>query len=405
MAYSELIKSFSHIREYMRQFYVYGFKTREAFSQKSARSYDNERRRVESWLGEYMRFRQDQSGKSVFLSVDSRQIPRNPLYQAFRAKSFTARDITLHFWILDCLAEGESRTLKELMDGLPQAELDESTVRKKLKEYEQLGLIAAEKQGREMAYRLMEDRMDLSRWREALPFFAEADPLGVVGSFVLDRVQDAPDFFRFKHHYILRALESEILFELLQAICQQRSVRLKRVSHRCGTETEEILTPVCIRISVQEGRSYVLGWDEQNQRAKLCRLDRIHSVKLWKEAADFAQCRKGAAQFARYLWGASAVSWDTLDHLEMTLHVEAGEAYIQTRLEREKRCGSVEKLDEHTLRFTVDVYDALEMLPWIRTFTGRIERLECSNPEVLRRYREDIQTMQAMYGGDEDALS
>ena len=28
MAYSELIKDFSRIREYMRQFYVYGFRTR-----------------------------------------------------------------------------------------------------------------------------------------------------------------------------------------------------------------------------------------------------------------------------------------------------------------------------------------------------------------------------------------
>ena len=44
MAYSELIKSFDRIREYMRQFYVYGFKSRSEYDMKSARSYDNERR-------------------------------------------------------------------------------------------------------------------------------------------------------------------------------------------------------------------------------------------------------------------------------------------------------------------------------------------------------------------------
>ena len=43
MAYSELIKSFERIRNYMREFYVYGFKSREEYSIKSARSYDNER--------------------------------------------------------------------------------------------------------------------------------------------------------------------------------------------------------------------------------------------------------------------------------------------------------------------------------------------------------------------------
>lgn len=59
MAYSELIKNFERIRDYMREFYVYGFKSRDEFTQKSARSYDDERRRVESWLGDYMQFSAD----------------------------------------------------------------------------------------------------------------------------------------------------------------------------------------------------------------------------------------------------------------------------------------------------------------------------------------------------------
>ena len=88
MAYSELIKNFEKIRSYMREFYVYGFKSRDEYNAKSARSYDNERRRIESWLGDYMGFHRDAAGKSVFLSVDSRSILHNPLYQAFRAKSF-----------------------------------------------------------------------------------------------------------------------------------------------------------------------------------------------------------------------------------------------------------------------------------------------------------------------------
>ena len=66
MAYSELIKDFSRIRAYLRSFYVYGFQHRSEFTRKSARSYDNERRRVESWLGDYMTFRQDEEGRRVF---------------------------------------------------------------------------------------------------------------------------------------------------------------------------------------------------------------------------------------------------------------------------------------------------------------------------------------------------
>ena len=100
MAYSELVKSFERIRNYMREFYVYGFKSRDEYGMKSARSYDNERRRIESWLGDYMSFHQESSGKKVFLSMDSRRVPCNPLYKAFKAKSFTDKDITLHFYII-----------------------------------------------------------------------------------------------------------------------------------------------------------------------------------------------------------------------------------------------------------------------------------------------------------------
>lgn len=43
MAYQELIKNFEKIRTYMREFYVYGFKSRTEYKGKSPRSYDDER--------------------------------------------------------------------------------------------------------------------------------------------------------------------------------------------------------------------------------------------------------------------------------------------------------------------------------------------------------------------------
>ena len=77
MAYNELIKNFEKVRAYMREFYVYGFKSRTEYDAKSARSYDDERRRLESWLGDYMHFTQTPEGKNVFLSVDSRVTRKN----------------------------------------------------------------------------------------------------------------------------------------------------------------------------------------------------------------------------------------------------------------------------------------------------------------------------------------
>ena len=93
MAYSELIKNFDNIRSYMKEFFIYGFKTREEYDKKSARSYDNERRRIQSYLGDFVSFRQTSSGKNMFISLDGRSVTHNPLYRAFKAKSFTNKDI------------------------------------------------------------------------------------------------------------------------------------------------------------------------------------------------------------------------------------------------------------------------------------------------------------------------
>ena len=240
MAYSELIKSFDRIREYMRQFYVYGFRPRAEYDMKSARSYDNERRRVQSWLGNYMRFRQEAGGREVYLSVDSRSVAHNPLHQAFKAKSFTDGDITLHFILLDLLAGDTELSIHEIMDGIERhmthfddAQMpDESTVRKKLKEYEKLGLLVCEKNGRELVYRRREDCVPLEDWKDAVAFYSEADPLGVIGLTILDRMDEAPDYIRHKHHYMLGVLDSEVLCSLLMAIGESKAVEIGVRSRR-----------------------------------------------------------------------------------------------------------------------------------------------------------------------------
>ena len=85
-------------------------------------------------------------------------------------------------------------------------------------------------------------------------------------------------------------------------------------------------------------------------------------------------------------------------------YTQDGEEYILNRLEREKRCGRVSAGERGTYVFTADVYDAMEMLPWIRTFIGRITDLKCSDETVVQRFYEDMETMRAMYGGDGDAV-
>lgn len=408
MAFNELIKNFDNIRLLMRDFYVFGFKSRADFADKSARSYDNERRRIESWLGEYMYFRQNAGGKNCFISVDSRKIRHNPFYKALKAKSFTANDIMLHFFLLDILQPGEKFTLRQLMERLDAAylscfdepaALDISTVRKKLAEYAELGLIENEKCGRELYYERSGDEVDLAIWREAVSFFAETNQIGVVGSFIEDKFAAGSSVFSYKHHYLLHALESDVLLDLLAAMERRQCVRIESCSSR-GKNISFRVLPLKIYVSTQSGRRYVMCWFFKAHRIIFCRLDNLERVLEAKDVRDYDKFCAMAEQMEQHLWGVSMNRGpaDALEHVELVVRISSDEPYILQCLEREKRCGRVEKTDAEHYRFIADVHDAGEMLPWLRTFIGRIESFSCSNKAVEEKFWQDFAEVYAMYG-------
>ena len=413
MAYSELIKNFDRIRDFMRQFYIYGFRSRSGYDSKSGRSYDNERRRIESWLGDYMGFRQGADGKQVFLCVDSRSIPGDPLHSAFKAKSFTDRDVTFHFYLLDLLREGPM-TAGELLDGICGRYLphfdhplqpDISSLRKKLKEYTELGLLRTEHRGRELVYARNDVPVDLPGWAEALSFFSGTEPMGVVGSYLLDQLREPPDHFRFKHHYLLHTLDAQVLLPLLTAIGEKRSVRLVNFSPRSrGREMVHWVCPLHIWISTQDGRQYVLCYHYGFRKLMFFRLDYIRRLTLGEPAPHHDELVERCRKFRQHLWGTSGGVGRQVDRFEMIIRAGPGEDYIPRRLEREKRTGTVQDLGDGRWRFSAEVYDASELMPWVRTFIGRIEKIECSNPEVTARFRDTLREMFEMYGGDGDGV-
>ena len=96
--FQELIKNIDKCRDYVRDFFVYGFKSRSDFPGKSARTYDDERRRIVSWLNEYIRedFTETSRSKNISLQIDQKLLDTNPLFRIWQAASFTDRDLILH---------------------------------------------------------------------------------------------------------------------------------------------------------------------------------------------------------------------------------------------------------------------------------------------------------------------
>lgn len=406
MAYNELIKNFERIRSYMREFYVYGFKSREEYTSKSTRSYDDERRRVESWFGDYMSFHRTSDGKNMFISIDSRTSKHNPLYRAWKAKSFTDGDITLHFILFDILNSPDTaKSIQEITKEIDTEYLsefsfprtyDESTIRKKLKEYVKEGLVTAEKRGKTVFYRRTPDtKLDCG---DALCFYSEVAPCGVVGEFLLDKTEKHNSPFAFKHHYITQALDSEILLSLFSAMSDKCEVEITKLNRKGKSGITLKLVPLSIFISVQNGRQYLIAYRRRDRRIISVRLDYILDVKILNTAYDFDALREKLCGVREHMWGVSSQgSGGRIEHVEFTVRFNSGEEFVYNRLVREKRCGTVERLDKNSCKFSADVYDSNEMLPWIRTFIGRITEISFSNKELENRFKNDIQAMREIY--------
>ncbi|MEG2259749.1 MAG: WYL domain-containing protein, partial [Oscillospiraceae bacterium] len=129
------------------------------------------------------------------------------------------------------------------------------------------------------------------------------------------------------------------------------------------------------------------------------RLDNILSATHGETCDRFDHYRNVLNKMQDHIWGVSTKSHgERLEHIDFTVRYGADEAHIHRRLEREKRCGTVEKIDEYSSRFSANVYDSGEIVPWIRTFICRIIEIHCSNAELEKQFKEDMDGMYRLYG-------
>lgn len=445
--FQELIKNFDRIRDYMRQFYIYGFKARTEFDGKSARTYDNERRRIESWLADYTRADYTSKGKHVYINVDSKEIPQNPLYTAWKSKSFTDNDLMLHFFILDQMIEdgnenagmakaGAEQTKAAQADaaqteaanpespspgGLTAGELcdricadygvvfDSQTVRLKLKEYESLGLLSAWKDKKQLRYRLApllppETAGPSPAWDRlimAVKFFQGVAPFGVVGSTILDREETDNEYFQFKHHFIVHTLEDGVLSDVLAAMKQGRAISFTNRSGRTGNVSQSRGLPLKIFVSTRTGRRYVCLYQENTRRFTNMRLDSMSDVTPLEIHSDYSRKQDLLKRNLDRLWGVSFSGSGRLEEICIKFYVnESTEAYVLDRLYREGRGGEIQRIRENEYLYSGAFFDTNEMLSWVKTFTGRILDIQGSNHFAVAKITYDWEKMYEMYCRD-----
>ena len=406
--FSELIKNFEKTRDYVRDFFIYGYKVRNDFDKKSARTYDDEKRRVESWLGDYLVYDDSVRGKQVAISVDSAKIAENPLYQAFYTRSFTDNDIRLHFLLLDIMCDGEQYTARQLTDMLYdgfQLSIDEQTVRNKLKEYEEEGIMLSERRGRAVYFRLSgdfaEDWLDSEGLIDAVSFFSEMQEFGLAGNSMLKMLKLKNELFFMKHYYIVHALEDEVMLTVLDAMEKHKTITVKSFSRSRDKEFEHVAVPLQVLSSVQTGRRFLAAWLPESGKFFSFRLDYMPMPKIGGIFDEYDEVMARYRKLIGRSFGVSLYEVEGAEPLKLVISAdEEKELFIVDRLRREKRCGSLEKTGTNEFTVTLDICDPNEAMKWVKTFIGRIKHIEGGTEEIRRRFNSDIDRMYQLYGGD-----
>lgn len=400
--YTELIKNFDKIRDFVRDFFVFGFRGRSDFENKSARSYDNERRRIQSYLNDYITENWNGTSKTISISSDTVAKTANPLFKVWETKSFTRNDLFLHFVILDILqgeclsapqiAEEIANTYTNKLDG--GFSVDVMTVRNKLKEYYALGVLEKVMQGRSVCFRLSEDNISSAQLRDALMFYQNILPGGVLAAPMV-RGQISP--FIYRQIFFAQALDDAVMLKILDAIFQKRRITIVQ-SIRGGSDWTQSVVPIHIRSNTRTGRRYLICLTLRRRRFSKIRIDYIQSVTLDDTVGEFDMLRHQCMLCLKKSFSLEFRQQD-LKQVRLVLHIdEQTEKYVLERLRREGQHGVVTRLEENTFEYFVEVTDTLEMVPWMRTFIGRIISIEGTEKGVISQFMRDIKTMMSMYG-------
>ena len=148
-------------------------------------------------------------------------------------------------------------------------------------------------------------------------------------------------------------------------------------------ESENVGIPIKIFFSSRTGRRFVVIYDaDRYKRFSAIRLDQVKDVTIIKPdkdqpAYDIEKIRGSLDKNLGYMWNVSFSSDIRGSHyqkVEMKLHIdERREKYIINRIHKEGKTGTLTKIADNTYMYEIVVFDAREMMPWLRTFIGRIE--------------------------------
>lgn len=290
----------------------------------------------------------------------------------------------------------------------------------KMNELVELGIITAKKEEQRVKYALSDayltdilgdDEGLNTRFADMVSFFSQTSTLGVIGSYILNRLPERKnDFIYYKHNYLKRALNDYNNIDLLYAIehgywtvIEYRNASMNDLEYQ-----RIVCFPIEIRESVNDGRQYLIYYHPFYRSVSAVRIEFIDSITVgtMNVGENFEQDIERAKTLIKHTWGTAFGNFAEGNlkepfvprKLRIVIKCDESEGFIRARVRRELRniASFAEiSLDGHgeCIEITADVANHYEMLQWLRSYTRRIvsaeidgEPLDSFNADIVKTY-------------------
>ena len=411
------ISEVNMLRDFVREIYIESFHSSNehvSIHSSSGRSEGEAKSRLHAFFEE--NFIVKNSKNEDVLKFDSRFVEQNPLFDIWKMCHFKPEYMTRDFALFDLLFT------KEYKDGLSDYDLKSDDSGKNRLEFytgkpishKQLNLyipklittgILKAKDSSNSEGKLLKSSYKLADTKRlqnlvknnpeilaAIQFASETFPCGVIGSYIIDSIgkEDTPSIFHFKHHFIYNTLDSEVIYTSLSAINEKRYISIKKRDNNIIK-----VIPIQVRFSARDGRSYLVYY--ANCHFNIANFENIISIKKQKEYPDFDSLIMQYNSFKKGLWGKSInPDEDKREHVNFTIQFNENEMYALKRLQREAFLGKIE-CNKNEATFSFELFDSKELIPWIRSYFGRITEFNFENKRLQHQLTDEIEKMYAMY--------
>lgn len=426
--FDDFIKHYDIIRAILRDVFLYGCFSREDLGDKrklSSRKVSYEIRRIQQYVEEsFVKTDRDGRNKLLALTYDAITNTENFLVKTYMTKSFTPADLILYFSLLMFLnSKDKEFSFKDIEEHLIDEGLvsydniSSKTVSRKLNEMcKSLGVLNCRTVKRTRYYSIAEDifrELDDKELKElmiAVALYKNISFPVTSGYYCEQSLKDyakyergiyidLKDIFQYKNLHFHPVIEEQVLCQILKAIHEKKYIRLNYnlPVDKKKNGSEQSLKPYKIRYDIGCGRFYLVSYDDNN-RCVLSRLDRIESIEICCDKYETKKLKKLYEDDMKYSWSSVPLGGGSKpQNIILEINVEEPkENYIMEMIKAEVQSGTIEKVKEGSYRLSMVINDSVEIVPWIRRYSGYIKIIQGRG--LINKVNEDWKEMLKSYG-------